>query len=86
MGRGYGLGGGTSRSSRFSDGMFCGFGPMESVFRSSCNDSCQSRPEKVPTVENKLPFTLEELYNDRNIVDASGKATFVEEHFISLAV
>ena len=87
MGGGFGLGGGTSRTSRFSDGMFGGFGPAESVFRSPYNESSQSGPRKAPTIENKLPCTLEELYNgstrkmkiSRNIVDVNGKAMSVEE-------
>lgn len=88
MGGGFGgLGGGPSRVSRFSDGMFGGFGPAETVFRSPYNESSQAGPRKAPAVENKLPCTLEELYNgstrkmkiSRNIVDVSGKAMSVEE-------
>ncbi|GLJ45300.1 hypothetical protein SUGI_0953390 [Cryptomeria japonica] len=78
---------GGSRGSRFPDSIFGGFGPGESVFGTSFNEGAQAAPRKAPPVENKLPCTLEELYNgstrkmkiSRNIADASGKTLPVEE-------
>lgn len=75
-----------SRSSRFQDGAFGGFSGTENIFR-SFGEGAPAGPRKAPPVENKLPCTLEELYNgstrkmkiSRNIVDANGKSTPVEE-------
>ena len=71
---------GGSRGSRFSDGIFGGFTPGESVFSTPFGESTQGAPRKAAPVENKLPCTLEELYNgstrkmkiSRNLADASG--------------
>lgn len=79
-----GLGGGMgSRGGH----MFGGFGNSESVFRSFGESVPSSGPRKAAPVENKLPCSLEELYNgstrkmkiSRNIADASGKTLPVEE-------
>uniref|UniRef100_A0A0D6QY74 J domain-containing protein n=1 Tax=Araucaria cunninghamii TaxID=56994 RepID=A0A0D6QY74_ARACU len=75
-----------SRSSRFQDGMFGGFGGTENVFR-TFNEGSTAGPRKAPPVENKLPCTLEELYKgstrkmkiSRNVVDASGRTMPMEE-------
>eukprot|EP01018_Ginkgo_biloba_P029904 Gb_04555 [translate_table: standard] len=87
MGSGFGMASGGGRSTRFGDSMFSGFGPTESVFRTSFNDGPPAGPRKAPAVENKLPCTLEELYTgstrkmkiSRNIADFSGKTLPVEE-------
>lgn len=84
-----GMGGFTSmgsRNSRFQDGTFGGFSGAENMFR-SFGEGAPAGPRKAAPVENKLPCTLEELYNgstrkmkiSRNIVDASGKSMPVEE-------
>ncbi|XP_058073868.1 uncharacterized protein LOC131222721 [Magnolia sinica] len=60
--------------------------PGESFFRGASNGNAAD-PLKAPTVENKLPCSLEELYSgskrkmriSRNIYHASSKATTVEE-------
>jgi len=75
-----------SRSSRFQDGTFGGFTGTENMFR-SFGEAVPAGPRKAPPVENKLPCSLEELYNgstrkmkiSRNIVDASGRSMPVEE-------
>eukprot|EP00252_Welwitschia_mirabilis_P022701 TRINITY_DN6227_c0_g1_i1.p1 TRINITY_DN6227_c0_g1~~TRINITY_DN6227_c0_g1_i1.p1 ORF type:complete len:341 (-),score=87.24 TRINITY_DN6227_c0_g1_i1:105-1127(-) len=75
-----------SKSSRFQESVFGGFPGAENVFRSFSEGSAGTTRKAAP-VENKLPCTLEELYNgtsrkmkiSRNIVDATGKTTQVEE-------
>uniref|UniRef100_A0A0D6R8S1 J domain-containing protein n=1 Tax=Araucaria cunninghamii TaxID=56994 RepID=A0A0D6R8S1_ARACU len=88
MGTGFGgLGGAGSRTARFSESMFRGFGPSENVFRTTFNEPPPEGPRKSASVENKLPCTLEELYNgstrkmkiSRTILDATGKTLTVEE-------
>lgn len=67
--------------------MFGGFGNSEGAFRSFGESVPFSGPRKAAPVENKLPCSLEELYNgstrkmkiSRNIADASGKTLPVEE-------
>lgn len=71
-----------SRNSRFQEGMMGG----TEMFR-SFSEAAPAGPRKAAPVENKLPCSLEELYNgstrkmkiSRNIVDASGKSMSVEE-------
>jgi hypothetical protein len=75
-----GLGRGPSKTSRCSHAMFGGFRFAKRVFWSSYNESSMARPCKVGVIENKLPYTLKDLYNgcirqmeiSRNIVDVSG--------------
>ncbi|XP_057959377.1 uncharacterized protein LOC131151908 [Malania oleifera] len=76
---------GIGRSMRFpSDGggMFGGFNANENIFRSySDGSSASSVPKKPPSVESKLPCSLEELYAgstrkmkiSRTVVDANGR-------------
>eukprot|EP00249_Psilotum_nudum_P016828 c26001_g2_i2 orf=372-1397(+) len=74
-----------SRNGRptFGDGKF----GTENSFRSFNESGTSSGLRKAAPIENKLPCTLEELYNgcvrkmkiSRSIIDASGKSMLVEE-------
>uniref|UniRef100_A0A0C9S8S4 TSA: Wollemia nobilis Ref_Wollemi_Transcript_10554_1686 transcribed RNA sequence n=1 Tax=Wollemia nobilis TaxID=56998 RepID=A0A0C9S8S4_9CONI len=88
-----GFGGMGTRSTGFPDRMFGGFGGSENIFNSYGGGggfgrgAASSGPRKANPVENKLPCTLEDLYNgatkkmkiSRNIADISGKTLPVEE-------
>ncbi|KAH8966395.1 hypothetical protein BDL97_03G023300 [Sphagnum fallax] len=83
-----GIGSSSGRHRAFGDGMFGGFGGTETAFH-SCRGSHRSSdgPRKAAIVESKLQCTLQELYRgstrkmriSRNLADASGKTTQVDE-------
>jgi hypothetical protein len=75
-----GLGRGPSKTSRCSHAMFGGFRSRKEFSGPPIMKVSMARPCKAGVIENKLPYTLKDLYNgctrqmeiSRNIVDVSG--------------